>query len=292
MKDRLGPAGLQVIRRLERRLSPDRLFSVLLPLAVARVAMTRIERLPGYFRKSTSPRAQRRAQVNYLLSRMIEFFPDRLTTPKWQGRFQTNGLDYLKEARNKRRPVILVFLHFGTYKLIPFWLRALGIPVVALLGGKSENRSRVKRLKDQFSPFPQIPTVVYQTDQLRKAIELLSAGYVLFVAADMEAAKQINVRLEDYWSFRMATGALRLASHCDAELIPCWMMDEGRWHFRLEIGRPVSVGSMNNGSDPALIGQKLLQEILADARNHPEQCADYLTDCFRPSIPIPIAELT
>ena len=36
----------------------------------------------------------------------------------------------------------------------------------------------------------------------------------------------------------MATGAIRLAIRHRAELIPCSIIDEGRWRFQIELGRP------------------------------------------------------
>ena len=37
----------------------------------------------------------------------------------------------------------------------------------------------------------------------------------------------------------MNTGAVRLAIRQQAELVPATLVDEGGWHFRLELGRPV-----------------------------------------------------
>ena len=76
---------------------------------------------------------------------------------------------------------MLVCFHFGAYKLTPFWLRALGIPVIGLLRGNSRERSQLKKMKDQLSPFPRMPTVLYSEDQLRSAVEHLSRGTVLLL---------------------------------------------------------------------------------------------------------------
>jgi lauroyl/myristoyl acyltransferase len=285
MKGRLGLFAFHAIRQLERQLSPGSLYSVLTPLAFTRVALGRVDHLPSFFRRSIPHRTSRQARVNYLLSRLLEFIPDRLATSKWQPRFRNSGLHHIQEARKNGKRVVLVCFHFGTYKLIPFWLRALGIPVVALLGGKSKDRTRAKRMKDKLSPFPHIPTVLYTCDQMRKVVEHLSAGAVLLVAADRETSKQVTVPIDDEWSFRMATGAIRLASHYDAELIPCCMTDEGRWHFRLEIGQPVPPEYLASEFAMMRAAEHLLQEMLPPVRNRPEQSSGYLLDCIRRNIP-------
>jgi lauroyl/myristoyl acyltransferase len=279
--DRLGPLGFYALRSLERCLSPSDLYSLLKPLALTRAAFESTGPVPAYFRKSPLPKEIRQARINYLLSRILEFFPDRLATAKWQDRFQTHGLHHVREARMNGRRVVLVCFHFGTYKLIPFWLRALGISVVGLLGGKSQQRTRAKRMKDRLSPFPELPTVLYVGDQMRKAIALLSAGHVLMLAADREASKQIPVPLDGEWSFHIATGAIRLALHYDAELIPCCMTDEGRWQFRLEMALPVPREHLASEFTMPRAAEYLLQQMLPHVRKHPEQSSNYLLNCFQ-----------
>jgi lauroyl/myristoyl acyltransferase len=290
IKDRLGPLGFAVVRGLERRLSPSGLYSVLAPLAFTRAAVGRIDPLPGYFSRSIPAPTMREARANYFLSRILEFFPDRLATPKWRGCFRTSGFHHIQEARKEGRSVVLVCFHFGTFKLMPFWLRALGIPAVALLRGKSQDRSRAKRMKDRLSPFPKLPTVFYTDDQLRTVIEFLASGHALMVAADRETRRQITVPIDDRWSFRMATGAFRLASRCNAELIPVCMTDEGRWHFWLEISQPVPREYLTDGSDMMRAGQYLLHEMLPRMQQHPEYCTNYLLNCFQQNAAIPVAE--
>jgi lauroyl/myristoyl acyltransferase len=288
--DGLGRLGFSAIRRFEQQLSPETLYTILAPLALARAASERVQPIPSYFRKSTPPQTVRHARMNYFLSRVLEFFPDRLSTAKWQTCFQTTGLDHIREAQKRGRRIVLVCFHFGTFKLIPFWLRALGIPVIALLRGKSDERSHFKRMKDQLSPFRKIPTVLYSADQLRRVIDFLSSGCVLMLAADRETGRQITVPIDNDWSFRMATGAIRLASHCDAELIPCCMTDEGHWHFHLEIMPPVPRKYLANRSDMMPAGQHLLQEMLPRIRNHPEHCTNYLLNCFQTNVSASVPE--
>lgn len=287
LEDLLGSAGFRAIRGLERGLSPDQLYAVLSVLASARAQRDGSVPLPSYFRRSVSDRTRRQARENFLLSRFVEFFPDRLATPKWRERFETRGLHHLEEARERRGRAILVCFHFGAYKLIPFWLRTLGIPTIALIGGRSKERSRAKRAKDRLSPFPGMPTVLYRGDQLRQTVAQLSAGHVLFIAADREASKQITVPLDDRWSFQMATGAMRLAARGGAELLPCSMTDEGRWRFRLEIGPPIPRRLLTGEPDLQGAGECLLQAMLPQLRERPEACENYLLERFRCTAPTP-----
>ena len=290
LRDTFGPLGFHTLRGLERCLSPGGLYSLLAPLAGVRAAADGTEPPPSYFGGQRSIRKIHGAQVNYFLSRVLEFFPDRLGTAKWRDRFQTKGLHHIEQARKRGSRVVLVCFHFGTYKLVPFWLRSLGVPVIALLRGDSNQRSRSKRMKDERSPFPRMPTVLYSGNQLRQTVKHLSDGHVLLVAADRETSKQINVPLDDEWSFSMATGAMRLATRYDAELIPCCMTDEGRWNFRLEIGAPFPKHYLADQSDLQAAGEHLLKFMLPHLRRRPEACSSYLINRFQHNAPAPMAE--
>lgn len=282
MRDRADLLAFFAIRRLEPYLSPRNLYRLMAPLAFVCAALECLPLSPGCFAKSISPRAVRRARMRYHLSKLLEFFPDRLATPKWQSRFHTTGLDQVQEARQQGRGVVLVGFHFGSFRLIPFWLRALGVPVIFLIRGSSAERVPVKRMEDKLSPFPQLPTVLYNYDQLQSLIEVLSAGNVVFLTADGKTGKQVTLPIDNHWSFSMATGAIRLALHYGAELFPCSMIDEGEWHFRLEIGSPVPREYLD-GSDLRGAARHLLCEMLPQIQRHPEQSDHYLFNCFRPT---------
>jgi lauroyl/myristoyl acyltransferase len=282
----------RTLRGLERLLSPDHLYSLLFPLALTWALAHKNDAPPGCpaLGQSSPVRRLHAVRIKYILSRILEFFPDRLLAPKWQCRFATGGLQHLQQARKNGHPVVLVCFHFGAYKLTPFWLRALGIPVIGLLRGNSRERSRLKKMKDKLSPFPRMPTVLYSEDQLRSAVEHLSKGTVLLLTVDRAVGKQVIVPIDEEWSFQMATGSIRLASHCHAELMPCFMIDEGRWNFRLQIGQPIPPDYLTKESDVAQTAEYLLQEMLPYVREHPEEAGAHLRGRFQRASPRRILE--
>jgi hypothetical protein len=83
----------------------------------------------------------------------------------------------------------------------------------------------------------------------------------------------------------MATGAVRLALRHQAELIPCSILDEGRWHFRIELGRPVPREFLTAGSGWSRAGKHLLDEMMPHFQAHPEQCGGNLIVCLRKNPP-------
>jgi len=265
-------ASFAFVRFVERILSPSGLRRFLTPFIATRAAFRRRqpsqpvpEFLGGAFR--ITKRQQRIASLHTYL----EFFPEQLGTPKWRHRLQFEGIQYLETARRQKRPVILAFCHFGPYSLLRYWLRAAGIPAATLVKGESKNRTALRRMKDRFAPFPDVPTAFHRDDELRDAVEFLAAGNVLLTAVDIMSGKKVELFVEEHWNLWMATGPLRMAMRQNAEMIPCTIIDQGNWHFQIRLGPPVPAPLISSG-DATLVGQHLLDAMLPIWREHPEHC--------------------
>jgi len=271
-------AGFVFVRQLERILSPPALRGVLAPFIAARVAVKRthpVLPLPECLGGGTFQISKGQRRKNYL-NTTLEFFPEKLGTPKWRGRLQILGVECLESARREKRPVILAFCHFGPYFLMRCWLRAAGFPAATLVEGQSQNRSLMKQLQDRVSPFPEIPIAFHRQDQLREAVAFVTAGNPLLVAIDILNGKQVNVPLDDHCQFGMASGAIRMAMRNGAELIPCSIIEIGAWRFQIQLGPPAPLAS----GDPILIGKHLLDAMLPVLRRYPEQCTERLVKQF------------
>ena len=271
--------GFQAFRRLERSVPLETLYRVLEPLARLRAMKLRRPpvNLPSCFGPATAPACPRH---RLFLNRMLELIPDRLAEPKWLERCQVEGLEILTRARSAGRPAVLAFCHYGPYPLLRFWLRAKGIPAGFLVRGSAQDRAAIRRKTDGLSPFPDVP-VVFCQDQLRQMNEALMAGRPLLVAVDTDMGRTIDVPLDDSWVFTMATGALRMARHHRAELIPATIFDEGNWRFRIMLGNPVPQEQLQSETGFRDAGSTLIRELLAQMRQHPEQVPATLPPFFK-----------
>ena len=213
----------------------------------------------------------RQRRMSRYMNRYLEYFPDRLADPKWRDNCTIVGRSHLLKVRENGRPAVLAFCHFGPIYFMRSWLRANGIPSAALLAGESETHRDLNLITDHLIRFPQIPTTFY-LDQLREATEFLAAGNLLFVALDGTTGKQMDVPFCDGWTFQMSTGAVRLAMRHQAELIPCVIIGEGPWLFRIEVGKPVPKEFLTAESGWTRAGNHLLSELLPHFLAHPEQC--------------------
>jgi hypothetical protein len=287
-KDLIGVGCFSTLRWAERRVSARSLFSLLRGFFYARAALnTAIKSpkpsaaLPGFLRPANTRRGRLQKRAAFYLNHMVEFFPDRLMEAKWMNRCRMDGLNHLQTAQHGGRPVVLAFCHFGPYFLLRSWLRAAGIPAGVLLAGKATSRSRLRQLQDRFCVRPEVPLTLYQ-EQWREVAEFLKAGSPLLVAIDVPRGRQLNIPFGEGWTFQMAAGAVRLARQHQAELIPCCIIDEGAWHFRIKLGPPAPQDCLASDTEGHRAGRYLLETMLPHFQSSPEQCLDDLTRCLKP----------
>jgi len=289
VKSTAGLAFLYFIRAMERRLSVDNLHRAFKsynhPRAIANCAFKKVKPLPPLpelFHFEKTPQLARQQRLSFYQNHLLEFFPDQLAEPKWLARCKIEGIEPLLEAQREKRPVVLLTAHFGPYYLFRFWLRAAGIPALELFGGRRTKLTKLMEVKNRLSPFPEIPPMLYQ-DQLRELATLLNAGNIIGLMIDTPFGKQMELPFNDQWNFQMATGGVRLAIKYHADLIPCLIIEEGPWQFRLAFGKPAPREFLTEGADWTLAGKHVLDEMIPHFRAHPEQCViPDLTRCLKP----------
>jgi lauroyl/myristoyl acyltransferase len=289
-KSAVGLAFFFVMRGLERLLSPGGFYWFWRPSALVRAALNNafkkpkpLPPLPDCFHFEKTARLARQQRADFYLNHMVGFFPDRLGGPGWAERCRSEGLENIMPAVRNRKPVIVAVCHFGPYYLFRFWLRAAGIPVSELFGGDSKKYTKLMRFRDRLSPNAEIPPIFFQ-NQLREMNASLGAGNVIGLMIDTPFGKQIDVPFCDGWTFQMATGAVRMAILHQAELVPCLIVDEGRWHFRMHFGRPVPKEFLTAQPDWNRAGKHLLEEMMPVFQAHPEQCLSDLTRCLKRAV--------
>lgn len=275
-KDWVGRRSFSTLRRMERTLSPDALFSFLQPFFFARATLNCAFRnrgfsttRPDFLQVSDTRRAERQQRMDTYSSRLLESFNDRFAEEKWLQRCRIEGLDPLLSARSEGRPVILAVYHFGPFPLLKYWLRARGIPASSLLGGKSESRSPFDCPRRQFCLFPEIP-LRFHVDQLRAVDEFLAAGNVLITTLDGLVGRRMDVPFCDGWTFQMATAAARFAIRRQADLMTCSIVDEGRWRFLTKLGRPVPRELLAEKNHWLPAAEYMVQEMMPVLRAYPE----------------------
>jgi hypothetical protein len=286
MDVRMSLLRFVLIRWMERGLSVRSLYRILKLVAFAHAAFPLFKRkppsapLPDCLGTGKSVCEVRPSRSCWYLNRTLHYFPEQLSSAKWRDCCRIVGLEHLQDARRGGRPVVLAFCHFGAYSLLQSWLRAAGFPVAALVGETSNSNSRFRQLNDQISHLVENP-IMFFTDQLRQVSEFLAAGNSLLIAIDGNCGKQMSVPAREGWVFQMATGPIRLATRHQAELIPCSIIDEGRWQSRIELGRPVPRELLTAEADGISAGKHLLEEMSVHFQACPEQCSTHLAGRFR-----------
>jgi hypothetical protein len=301
-KDLTGRLFFPVMRRGESQLSPDTFYSILKPFFFARAAINcafRKDRYaaqrPDFLRVHDPARTARQQRMNDYLNHVLEFFPERMAGKKWTRSCTIEGFEHWQSARRDGRPIVLAFCHFGPLLLLRCLLRSAGIPAATVVGVKRGKISPLKHLKDRLEPLQDVPLRFFE-HQFRAANEFLAAGNALLIAIDTPAGMQMDVPLCDGWTFQMSASSVRFAVRHQADLIPCTIVDEGRWRFTIKLGRPVprELLSEKDGWLPAAklswlpAGKHLIDELVPIFRERPEQCHPELIRCLKNNVGIPI----
>jgi lauroyl/myristoyl acyltransferase len=287
-KDLAGRWFFSALRHGEQQLPRETFYSTLKSFFFLRASVNCAFRKcdyaaprPEFLRLAHPAQAKRQQRTNDYLNSILNFFPERLAGEKWKGYCRIEGLEHLEAPRREGRSAILVLCHFGPFMLARCLLRSCGIPVAALLGKSTGRRGPLERAQDRLTLFPEVPLRFYG-DQLRGADEFLAtAGNLLVMPIDGPTGKQMDVPFCEGWTFRMATGAIRLAIRNNADLIPLCIVDEGEWRFSIKMGEPVPREFLSGKEDWVRAGKHLLDEMLPVFRAHPEQCRPDMTHCLR-----------
>jgi hypothetical protein len=217
------------------------------------------------------------------LAELFALWPDQIHKARWRRHCRCTGIEHLEAARGGGRPVILATLHFGPLIVLRYWLRARGFPLAALLGGPLRHRSVYRRYLDRISDAAGgLAGVahVFDLDQLRQVHEFLELRGLLLVTVDGGGATQhLQIQGSDF-SFRMATGALRLAARANAPVIPCLIRADWPAGITIHFGQPLETAWVADRRQHNIACEHLLCFFLPLLQAQPELSWYQLLWCF------------
>ena len=287
--------------RLCERVLPLSLFSLFLwPLAAAWDLVQVRKRRPWAhwhrFPKSWRPKRWRyilRHSLGLYHSQLFYMWPDRLTNPRWLNRCRFAGDRKLLELAEGDRGIVLASLHFGPFEILPYWLRAYGIPATSVRADPPEALKSLTNYQYSLSPPADIPVFIFSSDlipvpRFSRIGKILGPGRRLLVMVDPNRGVMTDIPLEDRL-FHMATGAIRLAQMAGARLIPCLITEDSTWRFTIHIGTEVPPEWIGRSPDMHAIGTHLLREFSKVITRYPVQCK---MRCLRAMWPLPENRVT
>jgi lauroyl/myristoyl acyltransferase len=231
--------------------------------------------LPPEFWKGLGPRQHyfRMIQVWYeMIGTGLVY--DRSGLPYWQKRFQVKGTPPQALPEWGARPMILAFLHTGSFGLNRYWLRSRGIPcasLVAMLPSILENEFHQKILDagDLLYGLEGVPQTFKVSGGMRNAIRFLKPGRVLIVPLDGGNCPP-DLQRYDAGGFPLLAhqGACRLAAQTNAVVIPVALRRTAACQFEIRFGKPVP-DALIQKKNFAGATQHLISELWADLKENP-----------------------
>ena len=282
--------AIHVIRALESILPPQGLQILIWPaaavmsgweLAWGHPTVQQFGQLPSSLRPAGSlpGRIWRlwRQRINLNLTKLLVAWPDRLVKPRWRDRCDGAALERLNRLSAHDQPMVLAVLHYGPLTVLKYWMRAHGLAVAGLverpLTQRPAYRVYLDNLNDTASGFGRIPHL-FDVTQVRQAVQFIQRDRLLMVAVEGYRGHLMCVEGEDY-SFRMATGVIRLAATAKALVVPCLTFAHRPFGFMLHVGKPVPTdGDLHSAC------AHLMHEFIPILKAHPEQCDHALIQSF------------
>jgi lauroyl/myristoyl acyltransferase len=231
--------------------------------------------LPAEFWQDVTPRKHYYRMVrNWADTGAVVLLQHRLGLPRWQKRFQVSGTPPQEHPDWGKRPVVLTFLHTGTFALLLYWLRSRGIPAAMLVGGipffiNNDAFRKIMAIGDQRNGLEDVPHIFQRYNTLREVIRFLTPGHALLMALD--GGKRVDeVDTYDAGGFPIVLkrGAFRLAAQKNAILIPISARRTGMCRFEIHFGKPVPDELLRNG-DRAAATQHLVSELWPGIAENP-----------------------
>jgi len=198
----------------------------------------------------------------------------RLGSPYWQKRFQVLGTppDALPEWG--KRPVILTFLHTGTFAIVPFWLRSQRIPTATLRWGlpfmvENAYYRQIMEEGDRRYGLAGVPHYFHRLNELREMIRFLQPGRALVTALD---GGRVSPEMDRHdvggFPFYVKRGACRVAAQTNAVVIPVSARRTGVCRFEIRFGKPVP-DELIQKEDFADATQYLISQLWEDIKENP-----------------------
>jgi lauroyl/myristoyl acyltransferase len=272
------------VRLFERLLPPSLLNLLLWPPAAARdlvqvrqrKPLTHWRRLPESWR-SKRWRFVLRQSLGLYHSQLFYMWPDRLCAKRWLSRCRLEGESNLNGLRERNRGVVLASLHFGPFEIMPYWLRAYGIVTTSVRARPPDDLKALTSYQYSLSSPADVPVFLYAEDlsplpRFSHVRKILGPGRRLLVMVDPVRGLQVDVPFFEDRTFRMSTGAIRLATMADADLVPCLIAETSTWRFAIRFGAPVPRQYLGKVPDMQAIGAHLLKEFSQVVSRYPEQC--------------------
>jgi len=198
----------------------------------------------------------------------------RLGLPYWQARVEVKGTPPDKLPEWGARPVILAFLHTGTFGMLRFWMRARKIPTASLIVAMpaivdNPNFQKYLDAGDKSYGLEGVPHMFRGATGLRNAIRFLKPGHVLTMALDGSKTSSEADRLDAGGiPIYVKQGACRVAAQTNALVVPAAVRRTSASRYEVRFGKPVP-DELIQKEDFTAATQHLISELWPDIQKDP-----------------------
>ena len=200
---------------------------------------------------------------------LVEFILlSKLTGKNISDYIEVEGEDYLKDAFDRGKGVIIYGAHFGNWEWLAAAISLLGYPISAI--AQEQNNSYFDRAVNKVREDKGIK-ILAKGMAVRKAYSRLKKGECLFILGDQDARKfgwKIN-----FFDRPASTypGAVQLAQRTGAAVVPAFLIREGWASHRLVFHSPQYAEKDLTEDEQKELLQELTDLTESVIRKHPAQ---------------------
>jgi len=212
----------------------------------------------------------------YSFSRLMTSYADltRLPTAELEQRLTADleGTASMEQALGQGRGVVVLTAHLGNWEAGTRFLERFGVPVNVVMHADRSSAAERWLLRRRRSAVVNVLRTGDHPMSMLKVQAALSRNEIVAMQGDRAFGRHaLSVRLFGA-PFTIPLGPFRVAALCGAPILPAFVLQDGWWRWRAELGPPLPLaGGGDLQADLASAAARYAERLEGVVRRHPDQ---------------------
>lgn len=211
----------------------------------------------------------------YSFSRLMVSYADltRLSTADLERRLTANpeGRSRMQQALAPGRGVVVLTAHLGNWDVGARFLEQFGVPVSMVMNADRASAAERWLMSRRRSGTVDVLRIGNHPMSMLKVQAALARNGIVAMQGDRAFGRHAHLATLFGAPFAIPLGPFRLAALCGAPVLPAFVIQEGWWRWRAEVGPPLLAGGDAGDFNPAAAAARYAEHLEGVVRRHPDQ---------------------